>query len=131
MRCSAKSMRSQTGFFENTVLKLKANTMKRQKVFSLPLLLIEVALTLFIAGIVAPSLLRSDLATKEALALGSLRAINIEGFAFSYTTQSIEFAIVGSLMGTLAAFVIHFRAAARRNTTSTRRTILRAALLRH
>jgi len=71
MRCSAKSMRSQTGFFENTVLKLKANTMKRQKVFSLPLLLIEVALTLFIAGIVAPSLLRSDLATKEALALGS------------------------------------------------------------
>jgi hypothetical protein len=38
---------------------------------------------------------------------------------------------LGSLVGTLAAFVIQFRAAARRNTTSTRRTILRAALSRH
>ena len=131
MRCSAKSMRSQTGFFENTVLKLKANTMKRQKVFSLALLLIEVAFTLFIAGIVAPSLLRSELATKEVLALGSLRAINIAGFAFSYTTQSVEFAILGSSAGALAAFVIHFRAAARRDTTSTRRTFLRPAVLRH
>ena len=104
--------------------------MKRQKVFSLALLLIEVAFTLFIAGIVVPSLLGSELATKEALALGSLRAIHIAGFAFSYTTQSLGFAIVGSLVGTLVAFIIHFRAAARGNTTS-RRSILSAALLRH
>ena len=123
-------MRPQPGFFENPVLRLKANTMKRQKVFSLALLLIEVAFTLFIAGIVVPSLLGSELATKEALALGSLRAIHIAGFAFSYTTQSLGFAIVGSLVGTLVAFIIHFRAAARGNTTS-RRSILSAALLRH
>ena len=121
----------QTRFFENAVLRLKANTMKRQKVFSLALLLIEVVFTLLITGIVMPSLLRSELATKEALALGSLRAIHIAGFAFSYTTESLGFAIVGGLVGALAAFVIHFRAAGSGSTTSTRRTILRAALLRH
>jgi hypothetical protein len=130
-RCSAKSMRPQTWFLENAVPRLKANAMKRQKIFSLALLLIEVAFTLFLAGIVVPSLLRSELATKEALAQGSLHAINIAGFAFSYTTQSVGFAILGSLAGALVAFVIHFRAAAPRKTTSSRRTILRAALLRH
>ena len=121
----------QTGLFKNAVLRLKANTMKRQNVFPIALLLIEVAFTLFIAGIVVPSLLRSELTTKEALALGSLHSINIAGFAFSYTTQSVGFAILGSLAGALVAFVIHFRAAAPRKTTSSRRTILRAALLRH
>ena len=105
--------------------------MKRQKAFSLALLLVEVTFTLFIAGIVVPSLLRPELATKEALASGSLRAINIAGIAFSYTTQSVGFAILGSLVGALTAFVIHFRATARRNTTSAGRTILQAALLRH
>ena len=127
----AKSMWSQTGFSENAVLRRKANNMKRQKIFSLALLLIEVAFTLFIAGIVVPNLLRFELAAKEALAFGSLRAIHIAGIAFSYMMQSLGFAILGSLVGTLAAFVIHFRAAAPRNTTSTRRTILRAAQLRH
>jgi hypothetical protein len=128
---SAKSMRPQTGFFKDAVLRLKANTMKRQKVFSLALLFIEVVFTLFIAGIVVPSLLRSELATKEALAVGSLRAIHIAGFAFSYTTQSLGLALVGSLVGAFVAFAVHFRAAGPRRTISARRTVLRAALSRH
>ena len=105
--------------------------MKRQKAFSLLQLLIEVVFTLFIAGLVVPSLLRSDLATKEALAAGSLRTINIVGIAFSYTTQNVEFALLGALVGTMLAFAIHFHGTARRNTTSTRTTILQAAPLRH
>src|SRR3979490_631590 len=101
--------------------------MNRQKASSLVLLLAEVAFTLFISGIVAPSLLRSDLATKEALASGSLRTFNIAGFAFSYTTQNVALAILGGLVGTMAAFAIHFHATTPRNTPSTRTTTLQAA----
>jgi len=105
--------------------------MKRHKASSFVLLLIEVVFTLFIAGIVVPSLFRSILATKDALAAGSLRTINIVGIAFSYTTQNVEFALLGALVGTMLAFAIHFHGTARRNTTSTRTTILQAAPLRH
>ena len=101
--------------------------MNRQKASSLVLLLAEVAFTLFISGIVAPSLLRSDLATKEALASGSLRTFNIAGLAFSYTTQNVALAILGGLVGTMAAFAIHFHATTRGNTPSTRTTTLQAA----
>jgi hypothetical protein len=101
--------------------------MNRQKASSLVLLLAEVAFTLFISGIVAPSLLRSDLATKEALASGSLRTFNIAGLAFSYTTQNVALAILGGLVGTMAAFAIHFHATTPRNTPSTRTATLQAA----
>ena len=104
--------------------------MKTQKAFSLALLLIEVAFTLFIAGIVVPSLLRSDLATKEALAAGSLRTINIAGLQFSCATQNVALAILGGLVGTMAALAIHVHTTTPRNSTSTRRTILRVAPLR-
>ncbi len=82
--------------------------MKRQKAFSLVLLLIEVVFTLFMAGIVVPSLLRSDLATNEVLAVDSPRTINIAGMAFSYTTKNLEFAILGALAGAMTAFAIPF-----------------------
>jgi type II secretory pathway pseudopilin PulG len=103
--------------------------MKRQKAFSLLQLLVEVVITLFIAGIVVPSLLRSDLATSQALAVGSLRTINIAGMAFSYTNQNVDFAILDALAGAIAAFVIPFPATAPKNTPSTRTTALRAAPL--
>jgi ABC-type Fe3+ transport system permease subunit len=105
--------------------------MKSQKVFSLLQLLIEVVVTLFIAGIVVPSLVRSDLATNEALAAGSLRTINIAGITFSYTHQNVDFAILGALVGAMAALAIAFPAARPKNTTSKRITTLRAAPLRH
>jgi hypothetical protein len=103
--------------------------MKKQKVCSFALLLIEVVLTLFVAGIVVPSLIRSDFATKEALAVGSLRIMKIAGIAFSYTRQGVEFAILGGIVGTIAAFAIHFHATARKHTTST--ITLRDAAVRH
>ena len=103
--------------------------MKRQKAFSLLQLLIEVIVALFIAGIVFPSLVRRDLATKEALAVGSLHTINIAGFVLSYTNQNVELAILGGLVGAMAAFAIPFLATTPKNTTST--ITLRAAAQRH
>jgi hypothetical protein len=105
--------------------------MKRQKVFSLLQLLIEVSITLFIAGILVPSFLRSDVATKEALAGGSLHTINIAGIAFSYTNQNVGFAFLGALVGTMAAFAIHFHATTLKDRPSSRTTILRVEPLRH
>src|SRR6266853_604088 len=105
--------------------------MKRQKAFSLLQLLIEVAITLFIAGFVVPSFLRSDVATKEALAGGSLHTINIAGVVLSYTNQNVKFAILRDLIGAQAAFVIPFPATAPKNSTFTRTATLRAAPLPH
>jgi hypothetical protein len=96
--------------------------MKRQKAFFLLQLLIEVVITLLITGVVVSSLLRSDLATKEALAVGSLHTINIAGVVLSYTNQNVEFAILGGLVGAMAAFAIPFPVSAPKNTTFTRTT---------
>jgi hypothetical protein len=93
--------------------------MKRQKAFSLLPLLIEVVIALFIAGIVVPSLVRSDLATKEALAGGSLHTINIAGVVLSYTNKNVELAILGGIVGATAAFVIPFSVSAPKTTTFT------------
>ena len=105
--------------------------MKRSKAFSLFQLLLELGTTLFLAGIVAPSLLRPELAKRHVLTAGSPHVISIAGVAFSYTNQNLAFAILGALVGSLAAFAIHFRFAAPTNLNSARISTLRAALLRN
>jgi len=92
--------------------------MKRQKAFSLVQLLIEVVITLFIAGIVAPTLLRSDVAAKEALAGGYLHTVNVAGVVLSYTNQNVEFAILGGIVGAIAAFAIASPTTTSKSTTS-------------
>jgi hypothetical protein len=104
--------------------------MKRQNALSFALLLIEVVFTLFIAGMVVPSFLRSVLPTKEVSAADSLRTTNIAGVAFSYTTKNLEFAILGGLVGTMAALAIHFYAPAPRDAMSRRTTALQATVVR-
>src|SRR2546421_7020821 len=113
------------------VLTLKGNNMNKQKTFSLLQLLSEVAITLFVAGLVLPSLLRSDLITSEALAAGSLHTIHIAGVVLSYTSQNVEFAVLGALVGAMAACVIPFPGTTPKNTSSARTITLRAASLRH
>jgi hypothetical protein len=116
---------------EKMVQRPKGATMKKQ--FSFPFLQFSIAvvITIFIAGIIVPSVLRSDLATRRATSDGNLHTVNVAGTSLSYTNQNIGFAILGAFAGTAAALAIHFRAATPGNTISARITTLRAALLRH
>ncbi len=88
------------------VLHVKRVHFNKQNVPSLLLLLVELAITLFIAGVVVPSFLRSGVEAKEALVRGSLRSISIAGIAFSFTYQSLGCALMGMLTGAVAAFLI-------------------------
>ena len=97
---------ARTRFLEKVIVRLRTANMKRQNTLSLLQLLIELAMTLFITGIVVPSLLRFGVATSRALAGGSLHAINIAGVTFLFTYRNIGFAILGMLVGATAAFVI-------------------------
>ena len=63
-------------------------------------------MTVFIAGIVVPSLFRSGVAPKEALAAGSLHTINTAGVTFLFRYKNIVVAILGVLVGAAAALVI-------------------------
>ncbi len=78
----------------------------KQNAPSLFLLLVELAITLFVAGIVVPSFLRSGVEAKEALVRGSLHSISIAGIAFSYTYENLGCAMLGVLTGTAAAFLV-------------------------
>jgi hypothetical protein len=83
---------------------------KIQKALSILQLFTEVVISLFIAGIVVPSFLRSGMAN-QALAVGSLRALHgltIGGVTFSYTLQNLGSAILGGLFGSLIALAIEF-----------------------
>lgn len=106
------------GLLKSAVLSLNRDTLKRQSTRALLLLLIELAMTLFVAGIVVPSLLRSGVDTKEALLRGSLHTIHIAGVTFSYTYKNIAFAVLGMLIGGAAAFTIAYPATAREGRSS-------------
>jgi hypothetical protein len=94
--------------------------MERQKAFALVELFIEVVVSLFIAGVVVPSVVRPEWATNRALAAGSLHTMHIAGMTFSYTYQNVAAAILGGLVGAMAACAIHFRSNPPIDTTSGR-----------
>ena len=106
------------GFFERVVLSLKRDSTKGQKAVSLRQLLIELGITFFIASIVVPSLLRSGMATNEALAGRSLQTINIVGVTFWYTYKNVGFAILGVLAGAIGAFALASPVTRPKSTTS-------------
>lgn len=88
------------------VLSPRADNMKWEKGFCRVQLFLGLALTVFIAGIVVPSLVRPSAATREALAAGSLHAIKIAGMTFLFTYKNLVAAILGVAIGGTAALVI-------------------------
>lgn len=97
------------GLLKRIVLHVKSVHFSKQNAPFLLLLLVELAITLFVAGIVVPSFLRSGVDAKEALVRGSLHSINIAGIAFSYTYENLGCAMAGMLTGAAAAFLIDYR----------------------
>lgn len=105
--------------------------MEKQNAFALLQLFIEVVITLFIAVVVVPSVVRSELATNQALTAGSLHTMHIAGAALSYAYQNVAAAILGGLVGTMAACALHFRSGTPIDTASGRAMNLRDASPQH
>ena len=96
------------GLLKRIVLDVKRVHFSKQNAPSLLLLLVELAITLFVAGIVLPSFLRSGVDAREALVRGSLHSIRIAGIGFSYTYENLGCAMLGMLTGAAAAFLVAY-----------------------
>ena len=72
---------------------------KARKMFLVLQLFFAVLVALFLAGIVAPSILRYDLAANHALASGSLHTLTIAHITFTYTFWNLASAVLGVLFG--------------------------------
>jgi len=101
--------------------------MKGQKSFSLVLLLAEVAFTLFISG--SSCRVSSDLIwPRKRLWLWDLSVHSTsQGLRSRTRPKTSHWQILGGLVGTMAAFAIHFHATTPGNRPSTRTTTLQTA----
>ncbi len=91
--------------------------MKMQKVIRVSQLIGGAIITLFLAGILVPSLMGSTRSANHSIFPGSLHTIQIAGFAFQYKLQNILAAVLGMLFGAASARVMASRST-KRNTGS-------------
>lgn len=97
----------------------KSGNQKRvQKALSILQLLSGVVIGLFIAGIVAPSFLRSETTTSNDLVVGSLHTLTVGRITFTSTLQNLGSALLGGLFGSLTALAIEFPAPVTRTIRS-------------
>lgn len=68
-------------------------------------------ITLFLAGVVVPSFVRSGTAAAHDVVAGSLHALTIGGVTFWFTLQNLGSALLGGVFGLLVALAIEFPAA--------------------
>ena len=86
--------------------KRKMSTITIKDVPTVLQLVAVVLVTLFLAGIAAPSFLRSEAAGSHALASGSLHTLTIARIPFTYTFWNLASAILGALFGAAAALAM-------------------------
>jgi hypothetical protein len=95
-----------TQFAPTNQIKKERSTLTIKDVSTVLELVAAVLVTLFLAGIAAPSFLRSEVAGSEALASGSLHTLTIARIAFTYTFWNLASAILGSLFGAAAVLAM-------------------------
>ena len=95
-----------TQFAPTNQIKKERSTLTIKDVSTVLELVAAVLVTLFLAGIAAPSFLRSEVAGSEALASGSLHTLTIARIAFTYTFGNLACAILGSLFGAAAVLAM-------------------------
>ena len=87
-------------------LKRVRSTVTIKDVSTLLQLVAVVLVTLFLAGIAAPSFLRSEAAGSHRLTSGSLHTLTIAHIPFTYTFWNLAFAILGALFGVAAVLAM-------------------------
>ena len=75
-------------------------------VSTVPELVAVMLVTLFLAGIAAPSFLRFETAGSHALASGSLHTLTVARIPFTYTFWNLASAVLGALFGAAAVLVM-------------------------
>ena len=95
-----------THFAPSNQLKRERSTVTIKDVSTVLELIAVVLVTLFLAGIAAPSFLRSEEGGSHALASGSLHTLTIAGIAFTYTFWNLASAMLGALFGAAAVLAM-------------------------
>jgi hypothetical protein len=80
--------------------------MKKRSVVRVIELMCGVAASLFIAGIVVPTLLQSRLSAGHTGFAGSLHMMKMAGMTFTFTIQNLIFAALGAGFGAAVALVV-------------------------
>ena len=92
--------------------------MKKQNAIRVFQLLSSVTITLFLAGILVPSLMGSSSSANHTFFAGSQHTMKIAGFVFKYKFQNILAALLGTVFSGVITLVVASGAVAKENTGS-------------
>jgi len=92
--------------------------MKKQNAIRVFHLLRSVTITLFLAGILVPSLMGSSSSANHTFFAGSQHTMKVAGFVFKHKFQNLLAALLGTVFGGVIALVMASRARTKENSGS-------------